>query len=164
MGKNDINALWPWIEDEQLPLAVRRIITSVSQAICEHGYDKLTEIILSNQSGLSSPHTPENRDCAIIPAPLGVPEYCSQNLLAIACGGRGKSGLSQVLRSVRSYLIHCADNGSNCSTKNVVIFTNVLNKRSFWESRSDFRSHQLANGVQCYFFYWDGKIVRRFFP
>jgi NAD(P)-dependent dehydrogenase (short-subunit alcohol dehydrogenase family) len=75
-----------------------------------------------------------------------------------------KSGLSQVLRTVRSYLIHCADNGSNCSTKNVVIFTNVLNKRSFWESRSDFRSHQLANGVQCYFFYWDGKIVRRFFP
>ncbi len=164
MGKNDINDLWQWIEDEQLPPVVLRILMSVSQAICEHGYDKLTEIILSDKSGLLSPHTLQQPDCAILPAPLGGPEYCSQNLLAIARGGRGKSGLTQVLRSVRSYLIHCVDNGSICSTKNVVIFTDVLNNRTFWESRSDFRSHQLTNGVQCYFFYWDGKIVRRFFP
>ena len=137
--------------------AVTTLIAAIEKLLVEKGMEA-TQHHLSNESKDGSlPSIYPTAMVNVIPSnPSGI-LMCCNLAIAIAHGSSGRGGLCQVIRKLRRHLICCADAKKGMSTKTVLIIYDKEDKRVFWESKCDFQTHMLRNGVTFFRLHWDGK-------
>jgi hypothetical protein len=161
MGAYELRMLDAWHWEESIPMEVLNVLLAVIDLIGDYGYEGLADALMTRRGVEPLIEGGKQIPVNVIPGGDDLPLCCCRNLVAISSGSRGKGGLTQVLRSVRSHLIHCAGGSTGMSTKNVLVFFDTMNTRTFWESKRDFLSQASRNGVEFFFFKWNGRSIER---
>lgn len=140
----------------------RSILDMVAWEIAEDGLPSLQDKLMSGWPHevwgpqMGEPGMSVGGSFNVIPT-NGSYGVCCPTLLAIAVGTRGRGGLGQVLRQIRSHLIKCTNPGSGYATKSVVLVFDKDDRRLFWENRLDWETQNIVNQVQFVKAYWDGQ-------
>lgn len=146
---------------DYMPRDVRHMIEALRRLLDEFGFDEFHGGILTGEWGPFRPQKSINPTgeaggaINVIPA-IGAPGLCCPTLLAVARGTRGPLGLGQVMRQIRAHLIQCSNPLSGHATKTVVLVFDKYERRTFWESRMDWETHNAFSGVQFIKAYWNG--------
>jgi hypothetical protein len=140
---------------------VRSILDMVAKEIAEDGLPGLQDKSMSGWpqgvrgSGMGEPGKACGGSINVIPS-NSTHGVCCPTLLAISAGTRGRGGLGQVLRQIRSHLIKCTNPGSGYATKSAILVFDKDDRRLFWENRLDWETQNIVNQVQFVKAYWDG--------
>ena len=140
----------------------RSILDRVAREIAKDGLPSLQDNLMSSwpdgdwASPMGEPGVPDGGSINVIPS-NGIHGVCCPTLLAIAVGTRGRGGLWQVLRQIRSHLIKCRNPGSGYATTSVILVFDKDDRRLFWENRLDWETQNIVNRVQFVKAYWDGR-------
>lgn len=133
------------------------LIAAIEKLLLEKGIEATQQQLSSECKDSSLPSISPTAMFNVIPSNSNGIFMCCNLAIAIAHGSRGRGGLCQVMQQLRCHLICCADAQKRLSTKAVLIIYDKEDKRIFWESRRDFQTHMLRNGVTFIRLHWDGK-------
>jgi hypothetical protein len=145
------------LESKNFPESLLPLIELIERQLIENGMHDFQQQLRSEPQGTSSVSLDPNVLVNVIPSNPSAVNLCCALALAIAHGSSGVGGLCQVIQQLRSHLICCADSRNGLSTKTVLIIYDKEDQRVFWESKRDFKTHRLVNGVSFFRFYWDGR-------
>ncbi len=136
---------------------LKLLISDIEKLLLEKGIEATQHQLYSeNIEGSLSSIDPTAMVNVIPSNPTGI-VMCCNRVIAIAHGTRGRGGLGQVMQQLRRHLICCADPRQGLSTKTALIIYDKEDERVFWESRRDFQTHMMRNGVTFVRLNWDGK-------
>ena len=145
------------LDSKNFPKSLLPLIEVIERRLIENGMHDFQQQLRSESESTSSISLDPSVLVNVIPSSPSPVNLCCALALAIAHGSSGVGGLCQVIQQLRSHLICCADSRNGLSTKTVLIIYDKEDQRVFWESKRDFKTHRLANGVSFFRFYWDGR-------
>jgi len=145
------------LDSKNFPKSLLPLIEIIERRLIENGMHDFQQQLRSESESTSSISLDPTVLVNVIPSSPSAVNLCCALALAIAHGSSGVGGLCQVIQQLRSHLICCADSRNGLSTKTVLIIYDKEDQRVFWESKRDFRTHRLVNGVSFIRLYWDGK-------
>ena len=145
------------LDSKNIPKSLLPLIEVIERRLIENGIHDFQQQLRSNSESNSSVSLDPTMLVNVIPSSPSASNLCCTTALAIAHGSSGVGGLCQVIQQLRSHLICCADSRNGLSTKNVLIIYDKEDQRVFWESKRDFKTQMLVNGVSFFRLYWDGK-------
>ena len=144
-------------DSKNFPKSLMTLIEVIEKRLIENGMHDFQQQLRSNSESNSSVALDPTMLVNVIPSSPSALNLCCATALAIAHGSSGVGGLCQVIQQLRSHIICCADSRNGLSTKTVLIIYDKEDQRVFWESKRDFKTHMLVNGVSFIRLYWDGK-------
>ena len=144
-------------DSKNFPKSLMPLIEVIEKRLIENGMHDFQQQLRSNSESNSSVALDPTMLVNVIPSSPSALNLCCATALAIAHGSSGVGGLCQVIQQLRSHIICCADSRNGLSTKTVLIIYDKEDQRVFWESKRDFKTHMLVNGVSFIRLYWDGK-------